>query len=122
LLLHHTGRKTGAARSTVLEVVDIDRATNTYYVAVGFGRRSDWFRNLRQDPRARIEIGFQKLDVTARALDIDASAARMCSYARRHPMLARALAALMGYEVDGSVADYAELPQLGLQLVALHAN
>lgn len=122
LLLHHKGRKTGAARRTVLEVVDFDRPTNTYYVAVGFGRRSDWFRNLKHDPHARIEIGLKKLDVIAHVLDVREGAARMCSYAQRNPKLARALAAFMGYEVDGSDADYAELPELGLQFVALQAD
>lgn len=119
LLLRHVGRNTGTPRRTVLEVVDFDRETNTYYVAVGFGPHSDWFKNLKHHPRARIETGFRKLDVVAHPLDVREGAARMCSYARRNPKLARSLAKFMGYEVDGSQADYAALPQLGLQFVAL---
>lgn len=119
LLLHHTGRKTGKPRATVLEVVDHDRAHDTYYVAVGFGRNSDWFKNLQQAPSARIEVGARKLSVRAYPLDVEQGAARMCSYARRHPHAARMLAKLMGFAVDGSEADYAQLPKLGLQFVAL---
>lgn len=122
LLLQHTGRKTGATRRTVLEVVDYDRNTNTYFVAVGFGLRSDWFLNLRHNPRARIQIGFRAFDVTAHVLDVREGAERMCSYAQRHPRLAKMLAKFMGYEVDGSQADYAELPRLGLQFVALQVS
>lgn len=119
LLLHHTGRKTGKPRRTVLEVVDRDRDTDTYYVAVGFGPGSDWFKNLLHTPAARIEVGSRELDVRAQPLSVQEGAELMCRYAREHPRAARSLAKFMGYEVDGSEADYAQLPQLGLRFVAL---
>lgn len=122
LLLHHTGRKSGKPRKTVLEVVDYDRDTDTHYVAVGFGPGSDWFKNLLHSPGARIEVGSRKLDVIAHPLSAQEGAELMCRYAREHPKAARALAKFMGYEVDGSQADYAQLPELGLRFVALHAK
>lgn len=122
LLLHHVGRNSGKPRETVLEVVDSDQASGTYYVAVGFGPNPDWFRNLQHTPRARIEIGSHKLDVIAHPLTVPQAAERMRSYARRHPRTARMLAKVMGFEVDGSDADFAALPELGLQLVALRSS
>jgi hypothetical protein len=63
LLLQHTGRKSGnarltvlevVARLTVLEVVARDQATGTYIVASGFGEKADWFQILMEgEPGSR---------------------------------------------------------------------
>ena len=119
LLLHHTGAKTGLARRTPLEVVEHDAATGTYYVAAGFGARSHWFRNLQVHPRARIDVAGRSLEVRARIQSPAQSAALMLRYAQKHPIPARILAKLMGFEVDGSASDYEQLPSLGLHFVAL---
>ena len=39
LLLHHTGRRTGASRKTVLEVVQYDPTDRSYVVASGWDRK-----------------------------------------------------------------------------------
>jgi deazaflavin-dependent oxidoreductase (nitroreductase family) len=119
LLLHHPGAKTGLARRTPLDVVERDAAAGIYYVAAGFGADSHWFRNLQAHPRARIEIAGRSIDVLARVLSPEQSGALMVQYARKHPTAARILAKLMGFTVDGSEADYAQLPSLGLNFVAL---
>jgi hypothetical protein len=50
LLLHHLGRNSGLPRQTVLEVVKYDADTDTYFIASGFGKQSDWYRNLLKTP------------------------------------------------------------------------
>ncbi|HZD55150.1 MAG TPA: nitroreductase family deazaflavin-dependent oxidoreductase, partial [Anaerolineales bacterium] len=45
LELTHIGRKSGLPRHTVLEVVRYDPANGIYYIAVGFGKHSDWYKN-----------------------------------------------------------------------------
>jgi deazaflavin-dependent oxidoreductase (nitroreductase family) len=119
LLLHHTGAKTGLPRCNVLEVVDRDAQSGAYYVAVGFSARSDWFKNLQAHPEAEIEVGSRRLEVTAHVLTPEQGGALMLRYAKRHPTTARALAKFMGYQTDGSDADYAQLASLGLQFVEL---
>lgn len=119
LLLHHRGRKTGREYRTVLEVVDHDRETGAYYVAVGFGDSTNWYRNLLSQTRTRIDVAGRTLEVEAQPLGEERASALMVDYARRHPMAARAIARFMGFEVDGSQGDYAKLPSLGLQFVAL---
>jgi len=119
LLLNHTGAKTGLPRRTVLEVVEHDAPSDTYYIAVGFGPGSHWFKNLRKTPDTSIRVGWRRLDVHARPLNNDEGGALMQRYAHRNPKAALALAKFMGYEVDGSDSDYAELATLGLQFVAL---
>jgi deazaflavin-dependent oxidoreductase (nitroreductase family) len=119
LLLHHIGAKTGLPRKTVLEVVDHDRQTDTYFVAVAFGPRSHWLTNLQHHPDTRIEVGTRKLEAHARVLPAEQGGELMAGYAQRNPKAARALARFMGFEVDGSEADYRQLSALGLQFVAL---
>jgi deazaflavin-dependent oxidoreductase (nitroreductase family) len=56
LMLEHLGRKSGARRYAVLEVVARPRP-GTYVVASGFGTRAQWFRNVRANPHVRIYAG-----------------------------------------------------------------
>lgn len=99
VLVHHVGRRTGAARTVVVEVVQHD-ATGAVTVASGFGPGSDWYQNLLAHPRTVIEIGAQARHVRARALSPDEAAAVMADYAARHPRAARTLAGYMGFDVD----------------------
>jgi hypothetical protein len=46
LMIEHIGRKSGALRYVVLEVVD-HPARNTYVIASGFGAKAQWFRNIQ---------------------------------------------------------------------------
>ena len=55
LLLEHAGRKTGARRLVVLEVVG-HPAPDTYVVASGFGSRSQWYRNVTANPHVRVSV------------------------------------------------------------------
>ena len=50
LLLEHLGRKSGARRYAVLEVVDHPR-TDEYVIVSGFGERSQWYRNVVANPQ-----------------------------------------------------------------------
>ncbi len=45
-MLEHIGRKSGAPRYAVLEIVD-HPAPDVYIVASGFGRKAQWFSNVQ---------------------------------------------------------------------------
>ncbi|MBN2083939.1 MAG: nitroreductase family deazaflavin-dependent oxidoreductase [Anaerolineales bacterium] len=117
LLLTHTGRKSGLPRRTVLEVVRCDRESETFVVAAGFGPGSDWYRNIRENPRVTVECGGRKRDMTAAFLTPDQSGEELLDYNRRHPLAMRELAGFMGYRLDGSKADVRALGRL-LSMVA----
>jgi deazaflavin-dependent oxidoreductase (nitroreductase family) len=69
LMLQHTGRTSGLPRFVVLEVVR-RLPDERFVVAAGMGEASDWYRNVRQDPRVRVWVGRRKgLPGTARFLD-----------------------------------------------------
>ena len=106
LMIRHTGRKSGLPRQAVVEVVRHDKDTDSYIVAVGFGKKTDWYLNLLAEPDASIQVGRRKLDIHARQLSREEGGVEMLDYTRRHPLLARELSHFMGIEVDGTEEDY----------------
>ena len=121
LLLIHRGRKTGATRRTVLEVVKHDPEGGVYFVASGFGERSHWYRNLRATPDARIQVAGSSLEVGAGRLETHESEEVLVDYGRRNPKSAHFVAGLMGYRMDGSDADLRALAQI-VPIVALRVG
>jgi deazaflavin-dependent oxidoreductase (nitroreductase family) len=122
LLLNHIGRKSGQPRQAVLEVANYDQNSDSYTVASGFGRKSDWYRNVLKTPDVSIQVGRRKLDVTAVALSPEESGVQMADYARRHPRAARQLTKILGVEVDGSAARYHEVGTDMIPFVAFKAR
>lgn len=122
LLLEHTGRRSGRTRQTVLEVAGHEAATDTYYVASGWGPGSDWYQNLRHAPEARIQVGARKLAVRAELLSPEACGRAMVDYARRHPLAAKRIAQFCGCAVDCGEADYFAMGRDAVPFVALHTT
>ncbi|MEV5696505.1 MULTISPECIES: nitroreductase family deazaflavin-dependent oxidoreductase [Streptomyces violaceoruber group] len=102
LLLHHVGRISGIDRRVVLEVVAYEAPYRCWTVASGFGPRSDWYRNLRAQPKTVVQFGNRHHAVTARFLTPDEGADIMAHYGRRHPRTARRLCAYLGLPADGT--------------------
>lgn len=109
LLINHVGRKSGKSYQTVVEVARRD--ADAYVVASGYGRRSDWYRNLRHQPDVTIQVGRRTLDVRAHFLSPEESGQEMADYARRHPSAARNLIKLIGYEAPETMEGYHRLGQ-----------
>jgi deazaflavin-dependent oxidoreductase (nitroreductase family) len=102
LLLTHTGRKSGLLRHTVLEVVSHDTETGTFYVASGWGERSDWLKNIMKTPGVRVQVGNRRFKGKAEKLSPEEAAQVLEDYAQRHPSAIRLLARFMGYHIEGS--------------------
>ena len=66
LLLHHKGARTGAERVSPLMYQQLDGAYAIFASKGGAETNPDWFHNLRAYPKVAIEIGTDKIDVTAR--------------------------------------------------------
>ena len=119
LMLEHTGRKSGARRYVVLEVVGHPRP-GSYVVVSGFGDRAQWFRNVRADPRVRVFAGSRRpTPATARLLSTVEAAAALTAYAARHPRawasLKPVLEATLGAQVDTTGTS---LPVIAFDLAA----
>ncbi|MCB0013570.1 MAG: nitroreductase family deazaflavin-dependent oxidoreductase [Anaerolineales bacterium] len=119
LRLHHVGRKSGLPRENVLEVAGYDKESDTYYVVSGYGKQSQWYRNLLAQPAAQIQVGWRRCAVTATPLAPAASGRFMVDYARRHPTAARNLAKVLGVPGGEKPEDYERLGQTVLNAVAL---
>jgi deazaflavin-dependent oxidoreductase (nitroreductase family) len=105
LLLAHRGRKSGVEHQTVIEVVRFDRQTRTYFVASGWGEKSDWYQNVLANPQVKVVSGRDEMQAVARKLAPVEAAEELVDYSHRHPGAWRELASFMGYKLDGTEAD-----------------
>ena len=119
MMLTHTGRKSGLPRQTVLEVIQHDKASNTYYVFAGFGEKSDWLKNVEKTPEVVINVGRRRFHALAMRLSTEEAELKLLDYARRYPVAIRVLPRMMGYKVDGTEADFRALARMGI-VVAFH--
>jgi deazaflavin-dependent oxidoreductase (nitroreductase family) len=71
LLLTSTGAKSGQPRLAPLAYLTIDQKIIIIGSKAGADTNPDWVHNLRANPRARIEVGTEAYDVTARELPPD---------------------------------------------------
>ncbi len=69
LLLHSTGAKSGQERVSPMMYQAVGDGFAVFASKAGADTNPDWFHNLRAHPEARIEVGTETLDVTARVLD-----------------------------------------------------
>ncbi|MFI1920226.1 nitroreductase family deazaflavin-dependent oxidoreductase [Nocardia sp. NPDC020380] len=85
LMLQHTGRRTGARRYVVLEVVD-HPAPAEYIVVSGFGSAAQWYRNITANPRVRISVGTRRnVPATATPMTNEESGLALDRYIEHHP-------------------------------------
>lgn len=118
-MLTHIGRKSGLPREVVLEVVAHDKGDDTYVVASGWGKRSDWFRNVEHNPQAMVTTGRRRFAACACRLSTDEAAQTLRDYLRRHPVVGRNVGRLLlGEPLDGSEESCRRVAQ-AIPLVAL---
>ena len=109
LRLDHMGRKSGIERSTVLEVIRHDLASDACVIASGWGK-SQWFRNVTADPAVKFTLGARTHKAQAMRLSTDEAERELRDYGRRHPMALRKLAKMMlGQPFSGSDQEFHEL-------------
>ncbi|TWP38056.1 nitroreductase family deazaflavin-dependent oxidoreductase [Leekyejoonella antrihumi] len=116
LMLEHVGRTSGAPRYVVLEVFG-HPTPDVYLVVSGFGTRSQWFRNLRANPSARVWVGGRRaLPATAERLDDSAASAALTAYIAQHPKawdkLKTVVEDTLGHPIEGG----SDLPVVALRL------
>jgi len=112
LLLTHKGRVSGKDRTAMLEVIKYDKATNTHYVASGFGKKSDWYQNISKTPDVVIQVGSKKFPVQAVSLPADEARNVFLEYTSEHPNAIKNLARLVGYDIGDTEEEMVEFLQL----------
>ena len=118
LLLSHTGRKTGETRQTVLEIIHYSPENHSYYVVSGFGTRSHWYQNIKQNPRVTIQVGSHRMQAVAQRLEPDEAENIFLAYTQKYPQSIRLLAKIMNYNIvhtpEGYQAFGREIPLIHL--------
>ena len=111
-VLGHTGRKSGRPRQTVVEVVRHDPPSGAYWIASGWGEKSDWYRNVRHNPDVTVTCGRQRMAARAERLSPAEAEAELRRYAERYPAAARSLAKLFfGRPMEDPAVDFPALSQ-----------
>jgi len=110
LLLTHTGRKSGASHSAVLEILRYDQASHCCYIASGWGKKSQWYQNVLREPRVRYTVGVRQHAGIAEPLGLARAEQELRHYGDRHPAAIRKLTKFMiGEEFDGSDSQFGRL-------------
>jgi deazaflavin-dependent oxidoreductase (nitroreductase family) len=85
LLLHSTGARTGQERVNPMMYQAVGDGFAVFASKGGADTHPDWYHNLRAHPEARIEVGTETLDVTARVLDAEEREAIWQEQKARYP-------------------------------------
>jgi deazaflavin-dependent oxidoreductase (nitroreductase family) len=86
MILTTTGRKSGLPRRTAIEY---HRFLGRTYVMNAYGMKSDWYRNMRADPRVTIQTADGVEHCRARRLTSDAELAEAYGFVESSPALRR---------------------------------
>ena len=105
MLINHVGRKSGKVHQTVIEVVDYDSSSDTYYVVSGWGYKAQWVRNLCATPAIEIQVERRKLSVRAETLASANVVKVLLAYRSKHPIAARELSRVMGIDTSTSTPE-----------------
>ena len=106
LLLTHTGRRTGLRHQVVLEVMEYREKGPEAVVMSGFGRSSDWLRNVEATPNEEVVIGTRHFQASHRFLSEEEAVNVVRDYELRNrfmtPLVRWVLSRLLGWRYRGS--------------------
>jgi|GEM_PF-501072 len=105
LLLTTTGRKTGKLRLTPLEY-EYDREKDRYRIAAGWGGKTDWYRNIKANPKVHVQVGRREFDAMAEIASDEEVAKFMMHVSNRHPRMEKVWNRWSDKPVDGTFESY----------------
>lgn len=117
VLINHLGRKTGVQHRTVVEVVEREIGTDNVIVIAGYGEQTQWYKNLKNQPKTTIQIGNQKYNVSVDLIKAEDGGDIIARYLKRYGKLTGQLFSMIGYEWDGTENGAREIAQNGLRFV-----
>jgi deazaflavin-dependent oxidoreductase (nitroreductase family) len=110
-MITHRGRKSGQPRTVIVETAAGSVAERRLVYIIAYGKRAQWYRNLKAAPAISIEIaGKVYRQPRHEFLDADGTAAAIASYWERYPRLAALLARNGVFFYPGPVADHPQAP------------
>ncbi len=96
MLITTVGRKSGKRRQTMVDVMDYDKDSDTYYVEVAYGARADWYRNIQANPNFEAQVGRRKFHARATPLSNENAGELTVQFYRKKPAYTRSVMAMVG--------------------------
>ena len=115
MLIATTGRKTGKRREAMVDVMDYNKATDTYYIEAAYGSRADWDKNIKSNPVFEAQVGCRKFKARAEELAENDTGEMLVQFFRRKPAYTRSVMAMVGM----TFKDEDELREIGKNLTLL---
>lgn len=110
LYLAHRGRRTGARREVVVEVVRYDPTVPEAIVVAAWGKNPDWYRNLQTAPALEVRLGARRWPHPYhRFLDGDETHQALLAYQRAHAHAWKRIAPLLGLPADPADPRWPEI-------------
>jgi deazaflavin-dependent oxidoreductase (nitroreductase family) len=100
MLLITTGRKSGKKRYSMVDILSYEGEKDTYYIEVGFGRKSDWYQNIQANPIFEAQVYRRKFTAKAEELSIEKAADMMADFVKRRPLYARSVLKMVGITIN----------------------
>ncbi len=97
-----------------------DAKDDVFYVASGWGERSDWPLNIQKDANVSVQFKRRSFPAVAERLSVEDAELEMLDYGRRHPAALKQLARIMGFRMESTEAAYRELGRY-IPLIRLRA-
>ena len=100
MLVTTTGRKSGKSRETMLDVMDYESTSDTYYIEAAYGSRADWVRNIEAIPRFQAQVGRRKFYAHLTPLSSGEAGEMMVKFYRAKPAYTRSVMAMVGMKFE----------------------
>lgn len=115
MLITTVGRKSGKPRDAMVDVMDYDAASDTYFIEAAYGSRADWYRNMQANPIFDARVGRRKFKARATPLSNEGAGELMVQFYRKKPAYTRSVMAMVGMKFENEE----QLRALGSKLTLL---
>lgn len=115
MMISTVGRKTGKRRASMVDVMDYNPSTDTYYIEAAYGARADWFKNIKANPVFDAQVGRRKFKAQAQELNEADTGEILVRFFRLKPAYTRSVMAMVGMKFK----DENELREMGKNLTLL---
>lgn len=117
VLINHVGRKSGKPYQSVVEVIEREKGTDNIIVVAGYGEQTQWYKNLKNQPKTTVQLGSRELSVSVVLISPEDGGDIIARYMDRHGKLTGQLFSMIGYEWDGTEKGAREIAREGLRFI-----
>jgi len=96
MLLITTGRKSGKKRYSMVDILLYERDTDTYYIEVGFGKKSDWYQNIQANSVFEAQVYRRKFTAIAEELSAEKAGDMLVNFVQKRPVYSKSVMKVVG--------------------------